>query len=329
VQYSVKNSQKEHDKMQQQQRPVERILAGIETLDLEPIKFKLMDSQEGEGWSREYADKVEVDYKRFLALVVKYPGQTIALSKETDKFWHGHILDTMKYAEDCQNVFGYFLHHFPYLGMRGSEDAAAQARAVEATASLYEQEFGVPSPIRAAMCGAAKPAMCGASVKAAMCGAAKPAMCGAAVSGKAAMCGAAVSGKAAMCGAAKPAMCGASVKAAMCGAAKPAMCGASVKAAMCGAAVEAAMCGAAKPAMCGAAVSDKVAMCGAAKPAMCGAAITKRSVAMCGAAKPAMCGAAVNDQAAMCGAAKPAMCGAAVMGSAFPNSVRPRLKLAA
>jgi hypothetical protein len=301
VQYSVKNSQKEHDKMQQQQRPVERILAGIETLDLEPIKFKLMDSQEGEGWSREYADKVEVDYKRFLALVVKYPGQTIALSKETDKFWHGHILDTIKYAEDCQNVFGYFLHHFPYLGMRGSEDAAAQARAVEATASLYEQEFGVPSPIRAAMCGAAKPAMCGASVKAAMCGAAKPAMCGAAVNDKAAMCGAA----------------------------KPAMCGASVKAAMCGAAVEAAMCGAAKPAMCGAAVSDKVAMCGAAKPAMCGAAITKRSVAMCGAAKPAMCGAAVNDQAAMCGAAKPAMCGAAVMGSAFPNSVRPRLKLAA
>jgi hypothetical protein len=301
VQYSVKNSQKEHDKMQQQQRPVERILAGIETLDLEPVKFKLMDSQEGEGWSREYADKVEVDYKRFLALVVKYPGQTIALSKETDKFWHGHILDTMKYAEDCQNVFGYFLHHFPYLGMRGSEDAAAQARAVEATASLYEQEFGVPSPIRAAMCGAAKPAMCGASVKAAMCGAAKPAMCGAAVNDKAAMCGAA----------------------------KPAMCGASVKAAMCGAAVEAAMCGAAKPAMCGAAVSDKVAMCGAAKPAMCGAAITKRSVAMCGAAKPAMCGAAVNDQAAMCGAAKPAMCGAAVMGSAFPNSVRPRLKLAA
>jgi hypothetical protein len=297
----VKISQKEHDKMQQHQKPVERTLAGIEALDLEPIKFKLMDSQEGEGWSREYADKVEVDYKRFLTLVVKYPGQTIALSKETDKFWHGHILDTIKYAEDCQNVFGYFLHHFPYLGMRGSEDAAAQARAVEVTASLYEQEFGVRSPIRAAMCGAAKPAMCGAAVsdKAAMCGAAKPAMCGASV--KAAMCGAAVSDKAAMCGAAKPAMCGAAVEAAMCGAAQPAMCGAAVEAAM----------------------------CGAARPAMCGAAVTKRSMAMCGAAKPAMCGAAVNDQAAMCGAAKPAMCGAAVTGSAFHSSVRPRLKLAA
>ena len=303
--------------MQAQRKPVEQVIAAIEGLDLEPIKFKLVHREEGEGWSREYADQVEVAYKRFLKLVVKYPGQTIALNKDTDKFWHGHILDTLKYAEDCQNVFGHFLHHFPYLGMRGEEDAAAQAAAIESTAKLYQQEFGEASPIRAAMCGAAKPAMCGAAVhdKAAMCGAAKPAMCGAAV--EAAMCGAA---KPAMCGAAKPAMCGAAVEAA-----KPVMCGAAVTQ------DSAAMCGAAKPAMCGAAVTkDSAAMCGAAKPAMCGAAVNE-DTAMCGAAKPAkpaMCGAKV--EAAMCGAATPVMCGATVaIGSDLNTSVRPRLKLAA
>ena len=235
---------------QQQSKTVQEIVAAIDALDLEPIKFKLMNREEGEGWTREYVDQVETAYRRFLTLVVKYPDETIAPSKDVDKFWHGHILDTMKYAEDCQNVFGYFLHHFPYFGMRGEEDAANLARAGEATMRLYEYEFKAPERTSArdgtstAMCGAAKPAMCGAAVKAAMCGAARPAMCGVAVQ-----------------------------SVAMCGAAKLAMCGAAVKAAMCGVAVNdsVAMCGAAKPSMCGAAF--KTAMCGAAKPAMCGAAI--------------------------------------------------------
>src|SRR4051812_26387981 len=155
--------------MQPQQRPVEQVLAAIQALNLEPIKFKLMHREEGEGWSRQYADQVEVDYKRFLELVVKYPGQTIALSKDTDKFWHGHILDTMKYAEDCQKVFGYFLHHYPYLGMRGAEDAAAHAENSKATARIYQREFGVSTPFRSAFCGTAagnETAFCGASKKA-------------------------------------------------------------------------------------------------------------------------------------------------------------------
>src|SRR5438105_1839956 len=145
-------------------KSTEQVIAAIQALDLDPIKFKLMDPEEGQGWSREYVNQMAIEYKRFLTLSVKYSEETIAPSKDTDKFWHGHILDTMKYADDCQNVFGYFLHHFPYLGMRGAEDAAAQAEAVKATAKLYQQEFGEVSPIHAAMCGAAKPAMCGATV---------------------------------------------------------------------------------------------------------------------------------------------------------------------
>ncbi len=47
-------------------RPVEQVIAAIEALDLDPIKLKLMDSEEGQGWSREYADRMELAYKRFL-----------------------------------------------------------------------------------------------------------------------------------------------------------------------------------------------------------------------------------------------------------------------
>ncbi len=136
-------------------RSGEQVVAGIQALDLDPIKLKLMDAEEGQGWSREYVDRVELLYKRFLALLVTHPEETIAPSKDVDKFWHGHILDTLKYADDCQNVFGYFLHHFPYFGMRGAEDRANLKVASENMKRLYEREFGEPKHGDEAWCAAA------------------------------------------------------------------------------------------------------------------------------------------------------------------------------
>ena len=185
-------------------RPVEQVIAAIATLDLDPIKLKLMNPEEGQGWSREYADRMELAYKRFLTLSMTHPEETLAPGKDVDRFWHAHILDTLKYAEDCEKVFGYFLHHFPYFGMRGAEDAANLAAAAERTRELYQQEFGGSENKGAAWCGAAvKPqnaAWCGAATapqSAAWCGAAiKPqeaAWCGAAIKPQsAAWCGAAI-----------------------------------------------------------------------------------------------------------------------------------------
>jgi hypothetical protein len=123
----------------------QQMIDAVFALDLDAIKFKLMDTREGHGWSREEADRHELEYRRFLALIAKYPEEAITPNGDVDKFWHGHILDTMKYAEDCEQVFGYFLHHFPYFGMRGDEDAADLADAAARTRSLYEQEFGKAS----------------------------------------------------------------------------------------------------------------------------------------------------------------------------------------
>ena len=109
--------------MTQASKPVAQTVAAIAALDLDPIKLKLMDPEEGQGWSREYVERMEVAYKRYLTLLAKFPEETIAPTKDVDKFWHAHILDTMKYAEDCERTFGYFLHHFPYFGMRGEKSA--------------------------------------------------------------------------------------------------------------------------------------------------------------------------------------------------------------
>jgi hypothetical protein len=148
-------------------RPVDQVVAAIRALDLDPIKLKLMDPEEGQGWSRDYADRMEMAYRRFLTLLATHPEETLAPCKDIDKFWHGHILDTLKYAEDCERVFGHFLHHFPYFGMRGDEDAAHLARAVETTRRLYRERFEY-GPEGTAYCGAIEAdskAYCGAGTQ--------------------------------------------------------------------------------------------------------------------------------------------------------------------
>lgn len=135
--------------METNKRTIGQVIAAIQALDLERIKINLMDMEEGHGWSRQYADKNEREYKRFLTLVVKYPDQMLAPSNDVGKFWHSHILNTLKYTEDCENVFGYFLHHAPYFGMYGGEDAVSLAKAEVNTVRLYEQEFGQSEHIEA------------------------------------------------------------------------------------------------------------------------------------------------------------------------------------
>ena len=200
---------KEHD----------QIIAKIHALDLAPIKFKLMDAEEGYGWSREYADQIEIEYKRFLTLLVKYPEVSIAPSKAVDKFWHGHILDTLKYAEDCNKVFGYFLHHFPYFGMRGREDAINLATAADTMNRLYREEFGDAEPAQAnSYCGAISAASyCGAVAgKESQAASQETGYCGA--TGAVSYCGVAT-GKDDQVAAKQSSYCGATGAASYCGAA--------------------------------------------------------------------------------------------------------------
>jgi len=129
-----------------QRKTLDQTIAAIEALDLTPIKFKACRQEDGYGWSAGYADQMEVAYKRYLILHAKHPDLTLAPEQDVDRFWHMHILDTRKYAADCETTFGYFLHHFPYLGLRGEDDAKALQAAFLEMQRLTAEEFGEPTP---------------------------------------------------------------------------------------------------------------------------------------------------------------------------------------
>ena len=119
----------------------QEFLDRLHNLDLEPIIFRVM-YLEKTLWSLEKADNVAQMYRCFLYLAWKYPGKVIVPNKAVDQFWHQHILDTEKYHQDCQAVFGYFMHHFPYFGMRGEVDTQALNTAFAETLSLLKEQFG-------------------------------------------------------------------------------------------------------------------------------------------------------------------------------------------
>lgn len=117
-------------------------LQKIYSLDLSRIRGKLVcDPPEGLGWSQEQAEEAELWYKRFLQLYSTDPGSKDNVpSLPVDAFWHYHILDTAKYASDCQHVFGHFVHHNPYYGMNG--DSAERDQSFLVTDEKYIQLFG-------------------------------------------------------------------------------------------------------------------------------------------------------------------------------------------
>ena len=161
----------------------------ISALDLNPIKVKLMHKESGEGWSLERANAMEVEYRRFLYLMKAFPAEQTAPLVDVDTFWHYHILDTMKYARDCAQAFGYFLHHYPYIGLEGEDGTEVQAQAGDRMRALYESTFG-EAYMRsygadAAWCGrapvkaeAAQTAWCGRAPEAATADGANTAWCG-------------------------------------------------------------------------------------------------------------------------------------------------------
>jgi hypothetical protein len=113
----------------------------IQSLDFTMIKLKLQDLEEGQGWPPERCEAVEIEYRKFLALKRTYPHREIVPNRDVDLFWHQHILDTVKYAEDCEKIFGSFLHHYPYFGMNGPDDYSDLCTAFEETRMLYRRHF--------------------------------------------------------------------------------------------------------------------------------------------------------------------------------------------
>ena len=87
---------------------------------------------------------MEGEYRKFLSLHLLYPDADVVPCKTVDEIWHQHILDTAAYREDCDEIFGHFLDHFPYFGMRDERDAQDLEDAYADTIERYLAAFGDP-----------------------------------------------------------------------------------------------------------------------------------------------------------------------------------------
>ncbi|MEI7993453.1 MAG: hypothetical protein WCH01_00990 [Methylococcaceae bacterium] len=118
-------------------------LSKIDQIDLSPINKKLMFDAP-EIWTAKRIQEAEITYRRFLAMHLIYPYEILVPNKILDRYWHQHILDTQKYAKDCQKVFGFFLHHDPYFGIGGDEDRKRNSDAFAKTQQLWNKSFSTP-----------------------------------------------------------------------------------------------------------------------------------------------------------------------------------------
>lgn len=112
-------------------------------LDLEPIAYKVCRD---EGFTIEEVDNAIEDYRIFLQLIRNSePGSLVAPTSLIDIVWHHHILDTLKYMDDCSHIFGRYIHHYPYSGIFGKEDAEIQNNRVDNTIRLIQESYSVES----------------------------------------------------------------------------------------------------------------------------------------------------------------------------------------
>jgi hypothetical protein len=122
------------------------VMAYIEAMDFTLLIEKLsrVELNTGIVWPRLAAEKAVCQYKRYLYLLYKYgrQAQPFPPSLEIEEIWHHHILHTEQYHRDCQYIFGGYLHHFPYSGMRDLEDFQNLQSSFAETRALYEAEFG-------------------------------------------------------------------------------------------------------------------------------------------------------------------------------------------
>lgn len=102
------------------------------------------------GWDGRKAQHAELWYRRFLYLTQKSskrgnPVAVFGIEADSDELWHDHIVNTAKYFEDCQRMFGGYLNHKP-------GTPAGWQRLLADAEQLYVTEFGVGPPFANTCC---------------------------------------------------------------------------------------------------------------------------------------------------------------------------------
>ena len=110
----------------------------VAALNLNSVRKKFAFKKSWRWHLRRSVDKVERQYRQYLYLIVRNPDKTVVpWSRDLDDFWHEHILDTAKYAQDCNFILGAFIHHNPHL----PEGSLSHSEASAETRKMYKAAF--------------------------------------------------------------------------------------------------------------------------------------------------------------------------------------------
>lgn len=101
---------------------------------------KLLEIKGG-GWDLTRAEAAVRNYKRYMAVTKALGGVQLVPNGDIDEIWHMHILDTRAYMKDCDELFGEYLHHFPYFGMLDEENREQWLEVQSESESLWHELF--------------------------------------------------------------------------------------------------------------------------------------------------------------------------------------------
>jgi hypothetical protein len=87
-----------------------RALRALEQFDLSPVRDRLLRT---ELLTPSLVDLMIFEFRRYLGLRLLLGRSVPMLSRAVDEVWHTTLLYTRLYAELCDQVFGYFVHHDP------------------------------------------------------------------------------------------------------------------------------------------------------------------------------------------------------------------------
>lgn len=98
----------------------------------------------GGTWDLARAEGAVRNYKRYMAVTKALGGMQLVPNGDIDEIWHMHILDTRAYMRDCQQLFGEYLHHYPYFGMLGEENRRHWLDVQSGSEALWQTLFSEP-----------------------------------------------------------------------------------------------------------------------------------------------------------------------------------------
>jgi hypothetical protein len=89
---------------------------------------------------REVAKLHEVECKKYLVLCALFPDESLGMKGPVDNYWHTFLLFTKEYAEFCNQIAGFFIHHVPTVNKQSIKGGNGLATTMERYRLIFGEE---------------------------------------------------------------------------------------------------------------------------------------------------------------------------------------------